>query len=101
MKKRPYRCIYQRFVTILTLVIVCCVKTATAEQTYVPFGGPKMVWHGFDRYDFLLDEQTLAVKAFTAMADEHNGIKEDVNGQRRCGVIVPKVAGAVVIVLGK
>jgi pimeloyl-ACP methyl ester carboxylesterase len=56
---------------------------------YVPFEGDHTSWHGFDRYDFLLDEQTLAIAPFTAAPDEGNAIKGDVKGQRRCVVVVP------------
>lgn len=55
----------------------------TATQMFV---GEKTDWHGFDRYDFFLDEETLAIKP----ADQ----KGDVNGQRRCIVVVPKMAVA-------
>jgi len=33
----------------------------------------KTAWHGFDRYDFLMDQQSLAVKPFKAAEDEGNG----------------------------
>ena len=50
------------------------------------FDGAKSDWHGFDRYDFFMDEQTLAVRP--ADADVHG----NVSGQRRCIVIAPKTA---------
>ena len=81
----------KRLTIILALSMLCITNPATAADPYVPFDGPKTAWHGFDRYDFLLDEQTLAIKPFTASADEKNAIKGDVKGQRRCVVIVPKV----------
>ncbi|HXE53793.1 MAG TPA: hypothetical protein VN541_12295, partial [Tepidisphaeraceae bacterium] len=59
------------------------------NQTQVPslaFEGEKTKWHGFDRYDFLLDEQTLAIKP----AGKGKGAK----GQRQCIVVVPKAAAA-------
>ncbi len=32
---------------------------------YVPFDGEKTTWHdGFDRYDFVMDEESLAIKPF-------------------------------------
>jgi pimeloyl-ACP methyl ester carboxylesterase len=54
------------------------------------FAGDKSSWHGFDRYDFLLDEEKLSIEPFKANADEKNGIKGDVKGMRRCIVVVPK-----------
>ena len=54
--------------------------------------GAKTAWHGFDRYDFLMDEATLAIKEMQAADDEKDGIKHPVEGQRRCIVVVPRVA---------
>ena len=57
----------------------------------------KTLWHGFDRYDFLMDEKTLVLKPIKAAEDEKCEINEDMNkfrqveGQRRCLVVVPKV----------
>ncbi|HWB61822.1 MAG TPA: alpha/beta hydrolase, partial [Chthoniobacteraceae bacterium] len=66
---------------------------STAAQTkaadgYVPFDGAKSDWHGFDRYDYLLDEKTMEIKP----ADPNT--KGDTPGQRRCLVIVPKTPAA-------
>ncbi len=57
-----------------------------APETAAPFTGEKMDWHGFDRYDFLLDETNLTIAPADAQA------KGNVAGQRRCIVVVPKVA---------
>jgi hypothetical protein len=54
----------------------------------------KTAWHGFDRYDFLIDEKTLAIKPIKAQPDEGDGIKHQVKGQRRCILVMPKVAAA-------
>jgi pimeloyl-ACP methyl ester carboxylesterase len=56
----------------------------------VPFAGEKTSWHGFDRYDFLLDEANLTIKPIKAAPDEKNGIKGQVKGQLRCVVVVPR-----------
>jgi pimeloyl-ACP methyl ester carboxylesterase len=58
----------------------------------VPFKGEKIEWHGFDRYDFLMDEQTLAITPFNASDSEGSGVKDPEKGQRRCIVVVPKEA---------
>lgn len=64
-----------------------CPTVAAADGA---FEGDHTSWRGFDRYDFLLDEQTLAITPFTAAPGEGNAIKGDVKGQRRCVVVVPK-----------
>jgi hypothetical protein len=56
------------------------------------FSGDKTSWHGFDRYDFLMDETTLAIQPVKAQPDEGNGITHPVKGQRRCVVVVPRQA---------
>jgi len=64
----------------------------TTEPAPTPFTGEKTAWHGFDRYDFLLDEQSLSIKPIKAQDDEKDGIKHQVPGQRRCIVVVPRHA---------
>ncbi len=67
-----------------------------AEQS--TFKGEKILWHGFDRYDFLLNEKTLDVKQIKAAEDEkcesnaQTNAFHPVEGQRRCLVVVPEVA---------
>ena len=46
------------------------------------FTGEKTAWHGFDRYDFLMDEQSLAIEPATA--------GPAVSGRRRCIVVAPE-----------
>jgi len=65
---------------------------ARAEEVSTTFSGEKTAWHGFDRYDFLMDEATLALKPIKAAPDEKNGIKGQVKGQLRCIAVVPKTA---------
>src|ERR1700719_4486926 len=36
------------------------------EHALVAFEGDKTAWHGFDRYDFLMDENTLAITPIKA-----------------------------------
>jgi pimeloyl-ACP methyl ester carboxylesterase len=61
-------------------------------STLPAFEGGKTAWHGFDRYDFQMDEESLAIQPIKAADDEKDGIKHNVNGQRRCVVVVPKAA---------
>jgi hypothetical protein len=65
---------------------------AGTENGQVAFAGDKTAWHGFERYDFLMDENILAIKPIKAEDDEKDGIRHQVQGQRRCIVVVPKVA---------
>ena len=66
--------------------------TTTAAEASTTFTGEKTAWHGFDRYDFLMDQENLTLKPIKAAADERNGIKGQVKGQWRCIVVVPKEA---------
>jgi hypothetical protein len=63
-----------------------------AAETPANFTGEKTSWHGFDRFDFLMDEAALTVQPIKATPDEGNGIKGEVKGQLRCVVVVPKEA---------
>ncbi|MBN9521308.1 hypothetical protein J0H58_22770 [bacterium] len=56
------------------------------------FGGDKTSWHGFDRYDFLMDEADLTVQPHKAPAGEGNAVKAPVKGKLRCVVVAPKAA---------
>ncbi len=61
-----------------------------AVDAPVPFGGEKSEWHdGFVRYDFAMDEETLAITPFQAPDGEKFGVKDPAKGQRRCLVIAP------------
>jgi pimeloyl-ACP methyl ester carboxylesterase len=58
---------------------------------YTPFEGEKTAWHdGFERYDFVMDEQTLVITPFKAPEEEKFGVKDPARGQRRCIVVVPR-----------
>src|SRR5271155_2955253 len=54
------------------------------------FGDVKTDWHGFDRYDFLMDESDLSIKPYKAAPDDGNAVRTRVTGQLRCVVIAPK-----------
>src|SRR5579871_1077649 len=56
------------------------------------FRGAKTSWHGFDRYDFLMDEEKLTIQPTKAAPEERNGVSVQVKGQLRCVVVVPKAA---------
>jgi pimeloyl-ACP methyl ester carboxylesterase len=68
-------------------------EPARAVEPYVPFDGGKSTWHeDFSRYDFVMDEETLAITPFQAPAVEKFGVKDPAKGRRRCIVIVPRQA---------
>ena len=68
---------------------------ARATASDVPsFDGEKTSWHGFDRYDFLMDETDLSIKTHKAGADEGNAVKTQVKGKLRCVVVAPKQPAA-------
>ena len=72
---------------LLAFFVIGFAGTARGAEDLVPFTGEKSSWHGFDRYDFLMDEQTMDVKPASAKA-------KAVKGQRPCIVVVPKTAAA-------
>ena len=51
----------------------------------------KTSWHGFDRYDYILDMVTLEIIPFKSEG-EGNGVKEPEEGKRRCILVMPKKA---------
>src|SRR5882672_1102665 len=67
-------------------------QSSEAKPSPAAFDGGKTLWHGFDRYDFVMDEQTLAITPFIAPAGEGSGVKDPPKGQRRCIVVAPKMA---------
>src|ERR1700730_6018084 len=59
------------------------------------FEGEKTTWHGFDRYDFIMDDATGAITPMKAPEKEVTSYGIDAtlkDGKRRCVVIVPKTA---------
>ena len=79
--------------TMFGMFILWGTHPVMAAAAYVPFDGEKSTWHDdFDRVDYVMDEETLAIKPFKAPAGEKFGVKEPANGLRRCIVIVPSHA---------
>ncbi len=86
--KSPFRCTLVTAGALLALAAACFSTAARAEarlpaKAYVPFEGEKTDWHGFSRYDYMMDEGTLAIKPATQGATG-----------RRCIVVVPKEPAA-------
>lgn len=63
---------------------------ASVQNSPLPFDGGKSSWHGFDRYDFIMDDQTLAITPFTVPLGEGDGINTPPAGKHLCVVVVPK-----------
>jgi len=83
-----------RFTRFCFAVIFICVAVwhsnfVEAAETSPVFTGEKTSWHGFDRYDFILDTNTLTITPYKSV-DEGNGVKDPAKGQRRCIIVVPK-----------
>jgi pimeloyl-ACP methyl ester carboxylesterase len=63
-----------------------------APGTSAQFTGEKTSWHGFDRFDFLMDDVSLTVQPIKAAPEEGTSIGGRVEGKTRCVVVVPKTA---------
>jgi pimeloyl-ACP methyl ester carboxylesterase len=80
---------------VLASFVVLCTKGGTAvkpepQRDYVPFEGISSHWHdGFERFDYVMDIQTMSITPFKPPADEHFGIGGPPEGQRRCVVVCP------------
>jgi neutral ceramidase len=76
--------------------LCACGLAATTQAGQQPpraptFEGEKTAWQGaFDRYDFIMDEQTLAIQPFKVEKDD----KVVGKGQIRCIVVLPKRVAA-------
>jgi hypothetical protein len=92
MRPSLNRPVYLGLTAILLAAMLWNWTEAKAAEGSSPFAGEKTAWHGFDRYDFLMDEKDLTLKPFKAAPDEKNGIKGQVKGQFRCIVVVPKAS---------
>jgi pimeloyl-ACP methyl ester carboxylesterase len=79
-------------VAILAFSLGVPAVSLASEPASSTFSGEKTLWNGFERHDFLLDEQTLTIQPTQAAPDEGDGIKHQVKGRRRCIVVAPKAA---------
>jgi hypothetical protein len=83
------------FIALVFVTLLSKPTVALAADAYLPFDGAKSAWHeGFDRFDFIMDEETLAITPFKAPDGEKFGVRDPVKGQRRCVVVVPKQPAA-------
>ena len=85
---------YLSFAAIVFTVLLIGTGARAGEQ-YVPFNGEKSAWHeGFERYDYVMDEETFAIAPFKRPDTEKFAAGNPAKGQRRCIVVVPKQAAA-------
>ena len=56
---------------------------ASADLMSITFGDEKTAWRGFNRYDFVMDENSLEIKPIKAQEDEKDGIEHTAQGQRQ------------------
>ena len=88
-KVRPMKTKLSIWVLALAAILALRQDSSVQGQSSpAGFEGEKTNWHGFDRYDFLMDEQTLTIKPAV------NKGKSGVKGQRPCIVVVPKAAAS-------
>lgn len=81
--------VFIRLIAFMCLAISCIgISPLKAQST--SFSGPSTQWHGFTRYDFMMNEKTLAIKPYKAPAGEGDGIANPPDGYRRCIVVVPQ-----------
>ena len=86
-----FQCFRLGLASLLVAAVLWSMNTVKADASYKPFTGEKSAWHdGFDRYDFLMDEETLAIAPGKPPEKQTYGIGATAKGQRRCIVIVPK-----------
>jgi pimeloyl-ACP methyl ester carboxylesterase len=66
--------------------------SGVSAETAETFGGDKTSWHGFERYDFLMNEKDFSIKPHKAGPNEKNAANAVVKGYLRCVVVAPKEA---------
>lgn len=92
MSQRKSHHTHWGLVLILVGSVFGALRDTVAADSSTTFAGEKTTWHGFDRYDFVMDEGSLAIQPFKVADDEKDGVKAPAKGQRRCIVVVPKAA---------
>lgn len=82
-------------IIIIGFVYFLLLKPGIQAQTVPDFlsslSSEKTMWHGFDRYDFIMDEN-LVITPSKSLEGEGSGVKDPDEGQWRCVLIVPKEA---------
>ena len=76
----------------LFLCLVACLGPMTAASAGAEsrFDGGKSAWHGFDRYDYLMDDADLSIEPYQPPPNERTAVRGPVKGKLRCVVVAPK-----------
>jgi len=91
MGHRISRSAYQGIATIVFASIFSTSMDTKAQEASPAVGNAKATWHdGSARYDFVMDEQTLAIKPLAVATDDKAGS----DGGVRCTLVVPKKAAS-------
>src|SRR5258708_2346297 len=61
-----------------------CGFVGTTHAADPVFDGGKSTWHGFVRYDFMMDDETLTFPPFTRPEKEGDEVGTPPPGKRRC-----------------
>jgi pimeloyl-ACP methyl ester carboxylesterase len=82
---------YGRVAGLAVILFTAMLVNVQAAENGKPFDGGKTAWHdGFERHDYVMDEETLAITPFEMPEDEKFGVGDPAKGQRRCIVVAPK-----------
>src|ERR1700737_886704 len=95
MKNRLRKLLRLGLGLLFVAVIFWTAKSSIAAESHPHFEGEKTAWHGFDRYDFIMDDATGAITPMKAPEKEVTSYGIDAtlkDGKRRCVVVVPKKA---------
>lgn len=75
----------------LLIPLVLASPLAWGEGELRAFEGGKSQWHdGFERYDFVMNTETLEISPYKAPAGENFAVRDPEEGKRRCVVVAPK-----------
>jgi hypothetical protein len=77
---------------IFPVALIASVLLGVATVTAQPLRGEKSSWHGFVRYDYVIDEGTLAISPVVKSDAEGDGVAAPLAGTRRCIVVAPREA---------
>ncbi|MDB6036372.1 MAG: hypothetical protein JWM99_213 [Verrucomicrobiales bacterium] len=79
-----------KLLAVAAVAFTMCGFIRTVHAAEPAFDGGKSTWHdGFVRYDFVMDDDTLAITPFTRPEKEGFAVGSPSKGQRRCIVVVP------------
>ena len=81
--------------TVVGLIGFSFINQVVAQTVPKPspvLEGEKTSWHGFKRYDFIMDDESLEINPIRQPDGEGNGVRAPEKGKRRCILVVPEKA---------